>query len=66
MVKTKKQKIFSGIMLGTMIFVLLALTCHGLYALLVRFYGNTFWFIPVIGLVAFLYTTYMQYTIFRD
>lgn len=66
MTKTKKQKLFSGIMLGAMVFGFLALTCYGIYAALVHFFGDTFWFIPVLALVGLMYTTYMQFTIFKD
>ena len=51
------NKTFNGVMLGLQVFFLLALASYGLYSLLVRAFGDTFWFIPVIGVTGLVALT---------
>ena len=50
MSKTKKQKLYNGIMLGILVFSLLGFAVVGVYAILVHFYGNTFKWLPVVAI----------------
>lgn len=51
---SKKQSIYNKVVLGFQVWVLLALAGFGLYRLLQMHFGDTFVWVPIIGILAWV------------